>query len=266
MAQTHSLDLERSSSQYASITDASQTGLDVNATWTIETWVNLESLPTSGQIYSLINKWAGAGTRSYLLWYQNSAGTLRFTVANSSNGTNESFSDLNFSCATGVWYHVATESAVVAAVSIKQDHSENLDDWAVKGCPEGDIATHDGEETFSNKVYSGAVFSDTARFSEVSNGNSGTSKTVDFSAGNKQNLTLTGNCTLTFTSPASPCSLVFKLVQDGTGGRTVVWPSSVKWSGGTAPTLTTGAGKVDLVAFYFDGTNYFGTSSLNYTV
>lgn len=157
-------------------------------------------------------------------------------------------------------------SAVVAAVSIKQDHSENLDDWAVKGCPEGDIATHDGEETFSNKVYSGAVFSDTARFSEVSNGNSGTSKTVDFSAGNKQNLTLTGNCTLTFTSPASPCSLVFKLVQDGTGGRTVVWPSSVKWSGGTAPTLTTGAGKVDLVAFYFDGTNYFGTSSLNYTV
>lgn len=101
--------------------------------------------------------------------------------------------------------------------------------------------------------------------SEYGNGNSGTSKTVDWTNAQHQNLTLTGNATLSFTDPAGPTSVVLKIVQDATGSRTVTWPASVKWPGGTAPTLSTGASAEDLVRFYFDGTNYYAEATLNYS-
>jgi hypothetical protein len=41
---THSLDLELSSSQYAYITDANQTGLDITGDFTIEAWIKLNRL------------------------------------------------------------------------------------------------------------------------------------------------------------------------------------------------------------------------------
>jgi len=47
-AASASIDLERSSSQYLSITDASQTGLDFTGDFTIEGWVKLESSLTTG--------------------------------------------------------------------------------------------------------------------------------------------------------------------------------------------------------------------------
>lgn len=97
---------------------------------------------------------------------------------------------------------------------------------------------------------------------EVNNGDSGAAKTIDWTAGNKQRITLTAVCILTFTAPGGPANLMFKFVQDATGGRTVTWPVAVLWPGGTAPTLSTGAGAVDLVALYYDGTSYYGVASL----
>lgn len=105
----------------------------------------------------------------------------------------------------------------------------------------------------------------TAYFTETDNGNSSTADTIDWALSNKQKSTLTGNCTFTFGAPAGPCSLILKLVQDATGSRTVTWPAAVHWSGGTAPTLTTTANKVDIISFYYDGTTYFGNSTLNFT-
>jgi hypothetical protein len=105
----------------------------------------------------------------------------------------------------------------------------------------------------------------TAYFTETDNGNSSTADTIDWTVSNKQKSTLTGNCTFTFTAPPGPCSLILKLVQDATGSRTVTWPAAVHWSGGTAPTLTTTASKVDIISFYFDGSVYYGNYSLNFT-
>lgn len=71
-------------------------------------------------------------------------------------------------------------------------------------------------------------------------------------------LTLTANCTLTFPT-ATTSSFTLVLVQDGTGSRTVTWPANTKWVGGTAPTLSTGAGKIDWLGFACaDGTNWVG--------
>ena len=49
--------------------------------------------------------------------------------------------------------------------------------------------------------------------------------------------------------------------QDSAGSRTITWGSAFKWSGGTAPTLSTGADKVDILRFYCDGTNMLNTGT-----
>jgi len=107
---------------------------------------------------------------------------------------------------------------------------------------------------------------ETAYFdAEFDNGNSGAADTIDWKVGNKQKSTLTANCTYTFTAPSGPCNLIFKIIQDSTP-RTIIWPATVKWPGGTAPIISTGSGDIDLIAFYYDGTNYFGMASLDFSV
>jgi hypothetical protein len=44
------------------------------------------------------------------------------------------------------------------------------------------------------------------------------------------------------------------LIQGGSGSNTIpTWPSSVRFSGGTAPTLTTTNGKTDYIGFIYNG-------------
>jgi hypothetical protein len=45
---------------------------------------------------------------------------------------------------------------------------------------------------------------------------------------------------------------VIKLTQDATGGRTLAFGSYWDFSAGTAPTLTTAANAVDILAYYVD--------------
>lgn len=72
-------------------------------------------------------------------------------------------------------------------------------------------------------------------------------------------LTLTSNCVLTFPAPAVGKSFLLVLVQDATGGRTVTWPATVKWQGGTLPTLSTAASKEDFFTFMcVNGTKWHG--------
>src|SRR3989344_1445791 len=96
----------------------------------------------------------------------------------------------------------------------------------------------------------------------TSGASSGTAYTVDISSGNVFHIFLTGNCTFTFSNPtASGTTTYFTLLlkQDG-GSRTATWPSSVIWSGGSAPTLSTAGGGYDIVSFLTTdgGTNYIG--------
>lgn len=70
-------------------------------------------------------------------------------------------------------------------------------------------------------------------------------------------LTMTGNVTLTFTAPAKVGMLVnLILIQDATGGRTVTWPSSVKWPGGAVNAPDTASNAKSIYQFIYDGTNY----------
>ena len=69
-------------------------------------------------------------------------------------------------------------------------------------------------------------------------------------------LTLTGNVTLS--APSNQQAGAFyslALIQDGTGSRTVTFNSAYKFTGATAPTLTTTASAKDIIIFKSDGTN-----------
>lgn len=107
----------------------------------------------------------------------------------------------------------------------------------------------------------------TATFNgEVDNGNSGTSKTIDWTAGNKQKITTTGSCTLTFTAPAGACNLLLRIVHEASAtAYTYTWPGTVKFPGNTDPATTNTSGAVDIVSLYYDGTNYYGVGSLNFS-
>ena len=90
--------------------------------------------------------------------------------------------------------------------------------------------------------------------------------TIDFRLGNKFKFTFGAqNETFTFTAPSNPCNLVLVMKQDATGSRTATWPATVKWAGGSAPTLTTAANSIDIIALYYDGSSYFSVSTLNFS-
>ncbi len=83
--------------------------------------------------------------------------------------------------------------------------------------------------------------------------------TFDYSVDQKLKITLTENVTsITVTAPAGPGNIVLMIVQDTTPRTVSGWPAAVKWPGGTAPTISTGSGDVDILTFFYDGTSYHG--------
>jgi len=86
---------------------------------------------------------------------------------------------------------------------------------------------------------------------------------IPFASGNIVELTLIASTILTFTGHVVG-TYIFEIIQGGGGSYTITWPASVKWSGGTAPTLSTTVGKTDIVTLFHDGTYFYGTYSLNY--
>ncbi len=93
-------------------------------------------------------------------------------------------------------------------------------------------------------------------------GSSSTAATLNLANGNVQKLTLTANCTITLTSPASGTmrALTLLVFQDATGSRTITWPASVKWGNAGAPTLTVTASKMDMISLFTvdGGANWYG--------
>lgn len=100
----------------------------------------------------------------------------------------------------------------------------------------------------------------------VAIGNSGSSKTLSLANGTFQTVTLTGNCTFTMPAVVTGQSFILK-VNTGAGGNGAVF-TGVKWPGNTAPTITTSAGKYDLLSFIADaadGGEWAGSIIQNYT-
>ena len=103
---------------------------------------------------------------------------------------------------------------------------------------------------------------------------SGATETIDLDDGSIHRVTLSANCTFTFTAPGEQeatdgFQFFLYLTQDATGSRTATWPASVKWPAATAPTLTTTAARTDVFRFITGngGTTWVGsTVGLNYNL
>lgn len=85
----------------------------------------------------------------------------------------------------------------------------------------------------------------------------GATVTFDLSAANVQSVTLAGNRTLALSNISTGQAFILNLVQDGTGTRTVTWFSGIKWPGGSVPTLTTTAGRIDSLGFLCIGSGTY---------
>ena len=103
--------------------------------------------------------------------------------------------------------------------------------------------------TVTHKDYSETVYA---------GGNTGATPAIAETNGNVQTWTLNA-ATATFALPAAAglqagTSLTLILTQDGSGSRAGIFQVSgattlVKWAGGTAPTLSTGAADIDILTF-----------------
>lgn len=117
-SQTKALDLELSSSQYASIADASQTGLDITGDFTIEAWINIEQLPsTAGTAFSIAAKYRGTGTSRCYRFKLHSTDELVCTYSQDGDVVNYTQAVSNVvadSSWIGVWKHVAVAVDVSA--------------------------------------------------------------------------------------------------------------------------------------------------------
>ena len=73
--------------------------------------------------------------------------------------------------------------------------------------------------------------------------------------------TISANTTFTFSGVPSGKVATFSLILTNGGSKTVTWPSSVKWAGGSAPTLTSSG--IDVLTFITPngGTNWYGVAS-----
>jgi hypothetical protein len=84
----------------------------------------------------------------------------------------------------------------------------------------------------------------------------GATITANFALANNFSVTLGGNRTL-----ANPTNLtagqhgVIVITQDGTGSRTLAYGSNWKFPAGAAPTLTTTANAVDVLAYYVESSS-----------
>ncbi|MBV5345985.1 MAG: hypothetical protein JZU63_10975 [Rhodoferax sp.] len=73
-------------------------------------------------------------------------------------------------------------------------------------------------------------------------------------------LPLTGACSLTISGLSAGGTYNLIVKQDATGSRVVTWVTTVKWSTGTVPVLSTAANSTDIVSFIYDGVTLFGTA------
>ena len=123
--------------------------------------------------------------------------------------------------------------------------------------------TADLAEISANGILSKTVvYFDAETANTIGNGATGA---IDWTVNQKQKVTITGTgITCNFTNPPGPCNLTLKVVQ-GDGSDVIAnWDGDIKWPSGTAPTLSTGNGAIDILSFYWDGTNYFGVASLDF--
>ena len=126
MANTKSIDLEAGSSQYLSIADASQTGLDITGDITMECWVKFESLPSSGSGMRIFDKDNYSSSRGYYFdFIDRTSSPIGKHLNAYFDISGDNTARVAWSPSTDTWYHIAvTRNATSGDVKFYVDGSQ----------------------------------------------------------------------------------------------------------------------------------------------
>ena len=93
------------------------------------------------------------------------------------------------------------------------------------------------------------------------------SNTIALTNGTIQTATLTASTACTFTMPTATAgkSFILLLKQAATTGNGTATFTGVKWGTAGAPTISATAGKMDILTFVSDGTNWYGSIAQGFT-
>ena len=121
-------------------------------------------------------------------------------------------------------------------------------------------------DTLTNKTVTNPTITNYTE-SVVAIGTVTTSNTISLTSGTVQTATLTASTACTFTMPTATAgkSFILLLKQAASTGNGTATFTSVKWGTAGAPTITATAGKMDILSFVSDGTNWYGSAAQGYT-
>jgi hypothetical protein len=128
------------------------------------------------------------------------------------------------------------------------------------------IATYTGTETLTNKTLTNPTVTSYVE-TVVAIGTVNSASTLALTNGTVQTATLTASTACTFTMPTATAgkSFVLLLKQAATTGNGTATFTGVKFNAAGAPTITATAGKMDILSFIADGTNWYGSYTQGYT-
>lgn len=129
----------------------------------------------------------------------------------------------------------------------------------------GDVTTT-GTQTLTNKTLENPTVQNYVE-SVVAIGTVTSSHTLALTNGTVQTATLTASTACTFTMPTATAgkSFVLLLKQAASTGNGTATFTGVKFGTAGAPTITATAGKMDILTFVADGTNWYGSIAQGYT-
>jgi len=140
---SNACDFERSNSEYLSITDGNQLGLDVSTNATFSFWINIETLPSTGQIYPMVSKIGTANNESYSLYLYNDSGTHKIAMIGAGDGIYGgpgTYWLTNWTPTVATWYHIA----------FTYDASIDKTTWYINGSSYASSTTAYTENLFYN--------------------------------------------------------------------------------------------------------------------
>jgi len=132
--------------------------------------------------------------------------------------------------------------------------------------PSGAIVGTTDSQTLTNKTLTNPTITNYTE-SVVAIGTVTTASTISLTSGTVQTATLTASTACTFTMPTATAgkSFVLLLKQAASTGNGTATFTGVKWNSSGAPTITATAGKMDILSFVADGTNWYGSYTQGYT-
>jgi hypothetical protein len=129
-----------------------------------------------------------------------------------------------------------------------------------------DVVGVTATQTLTNKTLTNPTVTDYVE-SVVAIGTVTSASTISLTSGSVQTATLTASTACTFTMPTATAGKSFVLLLKqaaSTGGGTATF-TGVKFGTAGAPTITATAGKMDILTFIADGTNWYGSIAQGYT-